>query len=476
MPGGEADLTLKLTKSEDLDSLWGEWIKVEKNKKAVEDAEEFTLALETSALKLDGKTMTLPAELAEITSINVIFQNAFAEAKKPLVFDASSLTDKVLTITLPDTDAAFELQLNTGKAYSTLTSAGETVLSYLTLKNDKEVYATTIEDGITVKAYIPGGYAVLKGEVIEAVAPESEATCTKDGIAITNVKKDGKAYNVWNVVAKNNITIKETSETTAANKAKAVIKKITIESDKAVTLSGSPAVEEIVGAKEDKCTVKVSEDGLENVTKVSTATIDATTVTVSGTTFASTTIKGTIKTEDINSLAGVTVNDGVEIGVADTEFTFTFDGVAFANGATVKLGETSWLSPIYDKDGNQVVEQTYWYIENGETIDNVSKEDIPAANLLADPNGGTLWDANDPIPLYEDKDGKEANIVIAFNGGTYNKKALTAAAVETIAKATATDSEKETDAKPVPNIEVNGQLYKWYKRSDNSEWILVTTK
>lgn len=494
---GEADLTLKLTKPSDFKTLWDKWVadltKDNKLKAELTDKKTFTIALETSDLKLvagEGESITLDAALAGKT-VNVNFLNAFAEVKNPLKMDASAISEKNVTISLPETDAAFDLQLTSAKAFVTLASAGETTLNHLTLTNNGAGYATIISSGVNIKAYIPNGYAVLAdGASIEAVAPAANATaeCKKanSGIEVENVTKGGKKVYVTNVVAMNDITVK----TTPYNNQYTAITKITFEEGKKVTIEGSAHIDEIVGAK--NATLSIGEDGLKNVAKVSNVTVENTTINVYGTTFASTTLKGTVKPVDIESLSGVTIAEGksVVVDITAGEFTFTFDGVEFAKDATVEIGETSFLKPIMGADGKQAVRENYWFAidltQPADPSTNVNvkivhkKSDIPAENLEGNTAERPLWGQLTSTPLFETLDGEEANVVLAFNGGKYKGNTLTAVDVQEIASKTSKNKDDEGNALIQPEIEVNGQLYKWYnahgeeESAEDAEWILVT--
>lgn len=501
-------MTLKLTKPSDLDSLFTVWYKDEANQKAVKDAKEFTIDLETSDMKLGEKatvaqrTMTLNKALAGKT-INVNILNSFAEIKNSLIFTiGSDIADKAVTITLPNGNAAFKLELTTEKAFVTLTSDGTSTLSRFELTNKGGVNRVTTLKNITVDAYkkVEGGLTVKEGASITAYAVTSLRDITisaaDNGKGIPAGIKDSEVndgyYAVNNLIAEGDVTINTTNAT--------AVNKITIAANKTVILGNAtngnkhPYVNEVVGlgdatkGEASKVTIKDAE-GLANIATLNNVTVksDNSTVNVyAKNDFTKTTIEGTIKpkTTEVEELSGVIVASKVSLEVPDAEFTFTFDGVEFADGAKALIEKATFLKPIIGVDGEQAVERNFWYvIDIDEPVDWNKDEgsvedgggnyaikhdeaDIPAVNKEGDPDGGKLWGEDDPTLLFENI--SDVDIELVFNGGKYAGKAMEAKYVQELANPKHITNSTAKTAAAQATIKVGSKSYKWYNAADKN--------
>lgn len=458
----------------------------------------FTLDIESDDFEVlektdddgNGNTLVLPAALCKVKELNVNFTNSFAKvnAKGKLVIDFQknaknddvSSVNRFYTITLPDANKAFNLTMKTGKQFVTLTSAGTSTLSRFEYDGQGGSTVALNLKNTTVNVYEilnPNSYIkVAEGASIVALVANAsgvnssvnsrKASSGNWAAYITSQYINGSQYSIKNV------RVEGTSNVYVSTHKNTPIDKITIASGGRVVLyqasvdSGNddtnPYVNEIEGEgnvtkNNERATVWISalksdgttmvnnnkSTGLKNIAKINNVRIASDHSDVlnvyANNEFTKTYIDDVIKpqTEKVTSLSGVIVANKVSLEIPSAEFTFTFDGVEFNNGAKAVVEKATFLKPVM-KDGKQVVVENYWY------ADDLTKpatganrkytnyyEDIPDDNKRADSTGGTLWGRLDDTPLFENL--KNVDLELVFKDGKYNGKAIASRYVEEFA-------------------------------------------
>jgi hypothetical protein len=197
---GSANVTITVVAGTDLVTEYNKWVATlnADQKKAIADAKEFTIGVNAKGYKLDGVALTLPAVWANPTdkTLNIVFTNGFAEAKKPLIIDADkNNTNANVNITLPAGEYSLDLTAAGGRP--TIKSEGGATVSTLTgILPTAAKNLLTIGDGVTVKVLdlnqdvktAGSGNAVAAKLVGGTYTGEDDGTIKKNGLNFKNLE------------------------------------------------------------------------------------------------------------------------------------------------------------------------------------------------------------------------------------------------------------------------------------------------
>ena len=152
---GSANVTITVVSGSDLLSQYVAWEKTlnADQKKAIADAKEFTIAINAKGYKLDGVPLQLPAVWANAAdkTLNVVFTNGFAEAKKTLMIDADLYNAGAnVNVTLPAGEYGMQFWGSTVRPVLK-SEAGATLTNLFARTSSIEKNGLTIGDGVTVK-------------------------------------------------------------------------------------------------------------------------------------------------------------------------------------------------------------------------------------------------------------------------------------------------------------------------------------
>ena len=335
---GSANVTITVVAGTDLVTEYDKWVATlnADQKKAIADAKEFTIGINAKGYKLDGVALTLPKVWAPATdkTLNVVFTNGFAEAKKPLIIDADkNNTNANVNIILPAGEYALDLTAAGGRP--TIKSEGGATISTLTgtvpagAKN-----LLTIGDGVTVKVLDLGAQTVKTAGTGNAVAVklatgayigEDDGTIKMNGLNFKNLEIAGAvsvAGKAWNKKLNlENVHIAGANTLTIGGDV-ASIANISGDLTSTKALQANVVADAIVG-KLSKVILGV-------------ATVGKTIEIKDGSALDNVEIKDAVKASaNIGSISGVIFDNVVTINFDKSNVDFAFKGVKF--GSTINV-------------------------------------------------------------------------------------------------------------------------------------------
>ncbi len=205
---GSANVTITVVAGTDLVSEYTKWwgTLTTEQKKAITDANEFTIGINGTGYKLDGKALELPAVWSPATdkTLNVVFTTGFAEAKKPLIIDADKYNAGAnVNITLPAGE--YDMTLLAASVRPVLKSeAGATVKTLNATISSVAKNNLTIGDGVKVNI-LAADNNVKKagtGDIVAVQLAAGTYTGEDDG----TIKQNG--LNFKNLEIAGNVTVK----------------------------------------------------------------------------------------------------------------------------------------------------------------------------------------------------------------------------------------------------------------------------
>ncbi len=359
------DLTLQITSSADIATLWG---KVDKDtKKKLADADEITVTIKSGAFKLDGAVITLPDFLQDMSTkkgqvLNLVFDGAFAETKNPLSIDLVNYSDAKVNITVPA--QAFDMALDCSTVAASLNSAGA-VLNLIASANTVKNNALTINSGVEVAKIVAAGAILTNGGTIKSLWYAGQPFVTKKGFQVGN-----------QAVYATNLTI-GTAGTFITTDDDTPLGDIVIEKGADLTFGNSaPKVASITGTKasETKVTFNGTADELKNIGAIKNVTVanGGKALDVAKDIFTDVVINEAVNLKT-NSLANVEFKKAVsQIYYNANNQTYTFTNVKFASALNVDGGITVATTPK---------KTTYqWDIINNVWVEVTADAPITAAN------------------------------------------------------------------------------------------------
>ena len=335
---GSANVTITVVAGTDLVTEYDKWVATlnADQKKAIADAKEFTIGVNAKGYKLDGVALTLPKVWANPTdkTLNVVFTNGFAEAKKALIIDADkNNTNANVNITLPAGEFALDLVAAGGRP-TIKSEAGTTVstLSGTVPAGDKNLL--TIGDGVTVKVLDLAAQTVKTAGTGNAVAVKLAAG-TYTGEDDGTIKSNGLKFKNLEVAAA--ITVQG-----KAGDKKLALENVHIAGANTLTIGGNVASianisGDLTSAKALQANV-VSDAIVGKLSKVilAAATAGKTIEIKDGSALDNVQIKDLVKASaNIGSISGVIFDKQVTINFDKSNVDFAFNGVKF--GSTIKV-------------------------------------------------------------------------------------------------------------------------------------------
>jgi hypothetical protein len=464
---GTADVTITIVAGTDLADQYTKWESTltKDQTDAIAKASEFTIGLNVSAYKLDGKTLTIPKVWADPTgkTLNLVFNNGFAETKNALIIDADAFAANAnVNITLPGQE--FAMALTAAKVRSSIASEGEATISQLTgTTSDNSKNALKVSNGVTVKALNLTSGLVAKngGDVIALVlagAPSYDGNSkliTSNGLTFENLIIDG----VVNI---------------NGDKDKTKINNIAITKNGNLTLTTVNSVANIEGladfSKKETSQLTLNDQAgkvsaIKNV-EVLDAAFEVKSDIFSGVIFDNNITLSTA------SLSKVTAKGDVAVKITENNKTISFAGVD-AKTITVDGSvstQTDVIKTSYKWDNTKWVAQSaviegateYTYKAGKFYIDDTTKQLVDNDDAQAVP--ADKYEIT--IVEYKTADLKPKNAVIALDGNCKVAGAKIAGSNITSLFGGAQAS------KPFYTVTVAGVTYAWEQRSD-SKYVLI---
>ena len=334
---GSANVTITVVAGTDLVTEYDKWVATlnADQKKAIADAKEFTIGVNAKGYKLDGVALTLPKVWVIPTdkTLNIVFTNGFAEAKKPLIIDADkNNTNANVNITLPAGEYALDLTAAGGRP--TIKSEGGATVSTLTgILPTAAKNLLTIGDGVTVKVLdlnqdvktAGSGNAVAAKLVAGTYTGEDDGTIKKNGLKFKNIEVAG-AVTVAGKAGDKKLKL-ENAYIAGAN-----------------TLTLGANVESVANISGDLTSAKalqanvISDAIVGKLSKVilAAATAGGTIEIKDGSALDNVQIKDLVKASaNIGSIANVIFDQQVKINFDKSNVDFAFKGVKFNNTISV---------------------------------------------------------------------------------------------------------------------------------------------
>ena len=365
-----ADLAFTITKTADLASLWASY---DATKKAeLMKKTELNIVINSSAYKLDGAVLVLPAffNTSANSVLNLTFNGNFQDAdKQALSLDASTnLSGAKVNIKVPA--QAFNMNLDASKVAATLTSDGATIGTLDADANTEKNNALTIGSGVTVNAIDVNstGAILINGGAINALITNVNPTLVnKKGFQIGNQA----VYTTNLIVNAAGITVNGNNDTPLGD--------IVINKGCDVTFGYIGAVNSVSGAtKASECKLDLGWNQLKKIGSVKNVTL----TNGGGNIFVEKdSFEGVVFAESVWVADGLTSFSnaevtGAQVGhdfTADNE-TFTFTNVKFGAGTNVRIWGGIYVSQTPSKTTYQ------WDIDNKVWVEVTAAAPITAAN------------------------------------------------------------------------------------------------
>lgn len=463
---GTADVTITIVAGTDLIDQYNTWVGTLTNdqKDAIKKASEFTIGINVSAYKLDGKTLTIPAVWADPTgkTVNLVFNNGFAETKNPLIIDADAYaSNAIVNITLPGQE--FAMALTAANVRSSIASEGEATISQLTgTTSTNSKNALKVSNGVTVKALNLTSGLVAKngGDVIALVlagAPSYDGNSkliTSNGLTFENLIIDG----VVNI---------------NGDKDKTKINNIAITKNGNLTLTKVNSIANIEGLADfskgetSKLTLNDQAGKVSAIKNVEV--LDAAGFEVKNDIFTGVIFDNNIKLSTA-SLAKVTAKGDVAVNIAENNKTISFTGVD-AKTITVTgavTTQTEVIKTSYKWDNTKWVKQSA-VIEGATEYTKKSNFYIDSAGNLVDTDDAQAVPADKyeiTIVEYVTESLQPKNAVIALDGDCKVAGAKVAGSNITSLFGGAKTS------KPFYTVTLSGVTYAW-ELTSSSTYVLI---
>ena len=364
----------------------------EKVEKLLKNKDEITITIESAGIELgkdDKNVLTVPSK--DEFKVNLIFTSTFKKTngKELGIIDNNNLDE--LNITLPNGDFG-KLKVTTDYSTALVKSAGETDVEFTAIIN-KKVGSLTLGKGLNVVAN--GHSSVAEGATYKKDGATVDVVVFYSGtqkVAAAGADTKISGTKVKEVIIAGTVTLNADSKLDDVKGSP--LTTVTIKEGGNLTLN--TAAKEIIGSldKDGKiaATVTTSTDPFAYVESINDAV-----VTGSGTLDVPAAKFDNVKFEkfttynyskDVDTATGVEFNESlVQFDVptkTDDAYTFTFDGVKFAQGTTFNVKKYWNADKLKDAAGEDVVVKYYYWI-------NGSANNLPKGTYKGDDTTDDNW-------------------------------------------------------------------------------------